>query len=346
MNYLVKMTPLEPYAFGSDKTAAYAGADITGKSTYFVRSKDVPEQTTILGMLRYIILEEQGLLKSDYSYTPQEKELMRKCIGPSSFQFSSAEKQDFGLIHSISPLFLIDGQDHVYIRNPFHNKGKNSYQPMVMDEAVIETSAGEIRLPANGEYDAKEGHGAGYYDLADGTVHEDLFQSVMVTGNRKNGRGVNDDDCFFKRELKCLKEGFSFAVYVEADNLPSDTIAYMGQKRSAFRVTVREAEGEKLTEKVETAFAKGAERWEYALSDLVAEGPVYCSRFSIVEEKHLQNLETVYDEKQHARRLRRSRRQYNMIQSGSVFYGECPLNISNENCRQIGYNYIVRLGGR
>lgn len=346
MNYLVKMTPLEPYAFGTDKTAAYAGADIIGKSTYFVRSKDVPEQTTILGMLRYIILEDQGLLKADYGYTPEEKERMENCIGPSSFQFSSAEKQDFGFIHRISPLFLTDGEDHIYIRNPFHNKNEKGYSPMIMGETAIETSSGALRLPAKGEYNAKNGYGRGYYRLADGLVHDGLFQSVMVTGSRKNRREAGDEDCFFKRELKCLKEGFSFAVYVEADRLPADTIAYMGQKRSAFRVTAQEAEGENLTEKVETAFAGETERWDYALSDLVAEGSARCSSFSIVEEKHLQNLETVYDEKRHARRLRRSKRQYNLIRSGSVFYGKCPLNISNENCRQIGYNYIVGLGGK
>lgn len=89
MNYLVKIRPLEPYAFGTDKTSAYVGAERTGEGTYLVRSKNVPEQTTLLGMLRYITLEAEGLLKTDYSYTPDERAKMKQCIGPDSFQFSA-----------------------------------------------------------------------------------------------------------------------------------------------------------------------------------------------------------------------------------------------------------------
>ena len=121
MRYLVKMTPLEPYAFGTDQTFAFHGVAATGKETYFVRSNMVPEQTTILGMLRYIILEMEGLLKTDFQYSPEERAKMAACIGPESFRLSEKQKQDFGYIHEISPLFLMDGQNHIYIKNPFHN---------------------------------------------------------------------------------------------------------------------------------------------------------------------------------------------------------------------------------
>ena len=49
MQYLVKMTPLEPYCFGTDQSAPYIGAENGGKGTYFIRSKALPEQTTLLG---------------------------------------------------------------------------------------------------------------------------------------------------------------------------------------------------------------------------------------------------------------------------------------------------------
>lgn len=346
MIYLVKMTPLEPYAFGTEQNAEYIGAEGTGKGTYFVRSKAEPEQTTILGMLRYMILEDQGLLKADFSYTPEERAKMKQCIGADSFSFSSLQKQDFGLIHEVSPLFLIDEGGHYYVKNPFHNKGEKGYTPLALSGECIETSDGMICLPVKGEYDAKKGHASGYYNLADGTVHKDLFASVIVTGNRKNGRDDQGEDSFFKRELQCLKEGFAFAVYVEADRLPARTVAYMGQKRSAFLVTTEVVLANDLAERVTAAFAGQADSWEYALSDLVVSGDMHYDSFAIVEGKRLQNLETVYDEKRHARRLRRCRKQYHLIRSGSVFHEHCPLDLTNENYRQIGYNQIVRLGGK
>ena len=68
MQYLVKMTPLEPYCFGTDQSAPYIGAENGGKGTYFIRSKALPEQTTLLGTLRCMILESQGLLKENFDY--------------------------------------------------------------------------------------------------------------------------------------------------------------------------------------------------------------------------------------------------------------------------------------
>ena len=62
-------------------------------------------------------------------------------------------------------------------------------------------------------------------------------------------------------------------------------------------------------------------------------------------QKKIQNLETVYNEKNHTRRLRKSQKQYNLVQSGSVFLEHCTINVDNENHKQIGYNYIVKIGG-
>ena len=348
MRYLVKMTPLEPYAFGTDQTFAFHGVAATGKETYFVRSNMVPEQTTILGMLRYIILEMEGLLKTDFQYSPEERAKMTSCIGPESFRLSEKQKQDFGYIHEISPLFLMDEQNHIYIKNPFHNKDKNRFAPMEMMEGAVETSNGRIRLPKAGEYLAKEGHGNGYYDLTDGTVcKEELFRSDIVSGNRKNGKEENQEDSLFKREVISLKKGFSFAVYVDAERLPKSTIAYMGQKKSAFRVTAKVTEDQPIADQVRAhqAFAEQKEPWFFALSDILLSDPVQYDSFCIVEEKQIRNLETVYSAGKHVQRLKRSDRQYNLIQSGSVFHAHCPFEQAPENWCQIGYNQVIRLGG-
>ena len=106
MKYLVKMTPLEPYAFGTEQGFEYPGEEKTGKESYFVKSRFFPEQTTILGMLRYLVLQQQGLLKTDFSYDENEQKQMTECVGKESFSFSSEGVQDFGYIYGVS-CFLI-----------------------------------------------------------------------------------------------------------------------------------------------------------------------------------------------------------------------------------------------
>lgn len=346
MKYLVKMTPLEPYSFGTDQSFKFEGVKNLGKDTYYVRSKEIPEQTTVLGMLRYLILQNEGLLKTDFLYTAEEKVSMSRAIGPDSFSFAKTEPQDFGMLQNISPVFLVDRENHNYVKNPFHNKSKETgYAPMEMEAEMIPTSSGVIHLLKKKEFDAKKGYAGGYYCLYDGTIVHDLFHSMMLTGNCKNSRNNSQEDGFFKREVISLKEGYSFAVYAEAERLPERAIAYMGQKKSAFLVTAQQVEDVDLMVQIQKAFSGGKGTWMYAASDLVVScTPTYDS-FCIVEQKRLQNLETVYEEKNHTKRLKKSNKQYNLICAGSVFYDHFPLELSQKNYQKIGYNYIVQIGG-
>ena len=347
MQYLVKMVPMEPYCFGTDKSAPYIGAENGGKGTYFIKSKEIPEQTTLLGALRYMILESQGLLKENFGYTPEERQRMSECIGPESFRFISGEKQEFGYIKEISPLFIVSPQGHICIKNPFNNKVSVGYDPIKMMDKTFETSEGAIHLPMQGEYDAKEGYAVGYYDLSTGMIYKDLFKKIITTGNRKNRRPdqTNKDDCFYKRELICLKEKFAFGLYVNAEKLPEKAVIYMGQRKSAFLISAEICNDLPLTQQVKDTFVKYPGKWQYALSDLIVDTKWKAKDFFIAEEKQLRNLETVYNEKKHIGRLRKSSQRFNLVQSGSVFYGSDGPTMSNENGKQIGYNYIVQLGG-
>lgn len=344
MKYLVKITPLEPYAFGDDRNFVYPGEKSTGKETYFVRSKNVPEQTSILGLLRYLILQENGLLKTDFTYSPDERLKMRECIGERSFTYLETEPQDFGWIKEVSPVFLVNANGEILVKNPFHNKAEAcGYEPMPMEHG-IETSHGVLSLPKAGEYDAKNGYARGYINLTTKEIRCDLFETKAVSGNRKNEKNGSDDGAFFKRELKALKDGYSFAVFTEAEKLPEKVIGYMGKKKSAFLIEATRVESTDLEQMVKECFSEG-DTWFYALSDIVLLGEQEYKEFCIVEEKYQRNLETVHDADNRLKRLRKSEIRHHLIQSGSVFYGEPQLNLDHKNAAQIGYNRIVRLGG-
>lgn len=351
MKYLVKMTPLELYTFGTEISYKFTSTENSGKTTYFVRSKEVPEQTTVFGMLRYAVLKNEGLLKSSFHYTSEELDKLKSCIGRESFQFSSKEKQDFGYLKNISPVFLIDENNNYYIKNPLHNKSsKQGYEPMKLTEETIKTSAGEIKLPRNGEYNSKKGYVKGYYNLTDGSIKDNLFKTYVFTGNKCMDKEVNNDEGFFKREVTELEKGFSFAVFVTLDDkakrLAVNDILYMGQKKSAFFVSAIEVEKDDLTEKVKKAFSSKDYPWFYALSDLVISDKVEYSTFCIVEDKHIRNLETVYQESKYVSKIKRNKVQFSLINHGSVFYETYGFDLSNENCKQIGYNQIIKLGGK
>ena len=346
MKYLVKMTPIGQYSFGNEQGFKYPGETETGKESYLVRSEEIPEQTTILGLLRYLVLQSQGFLKTDFHYTPEQQKKMEKYIGARSFSFQTKEIQDFGYIQKISPVFLVNEKEEILIRNPYHNKAsKKGYEPIQMEEEIIETSAGKIIMPKIGEYNAKNGYANGYYNLTTGDIEQDLFKTYLMSGNRKNDRKDSDKECYFKRELKTLKEGYSFAVFADVTELPANTIAYMGKKKSVFLVESKEVQNINLKEMVEACFKSSNDVWYYALSDLMIEQSVKYDTFCIVEQKYQRNLETVYKEQNHLQKLKKSEIRYNLIQRGSVFYQNCNLNLSNPNHTKIGYNKIAKLGG-
>ena len=354
MKYLIKLTPLEPYAFGTEQGFEYPDESGLGKNSYFVTSGLMPEQTTIWGMLRFWLLSNEGLLHSDFCYTPEEQKKIDLLIGTESFNFQAKETQCFGKLVSISPLFLLNNKNEILIKNPFCNKSQDKYSPIKMSDSQVATSEGVIRLPEKDEYNAKYGYAEGFINLKTMKVENDLFEVHLISGNRKNNKNDSDEDCYFKREVvtfKNDKKDYAFAAYLEvADDLaiPESEIVYMGHKQSAFRLEAFKAEhDEELSVQVEKAFdGVSTEPWQCALSDLyVSEGSFDLDTFSIIEEKYLRNLETKYSESGQLKKIRKSNVRYSLVRSGSVFFEHCPLNLENEQVKRLGYNQVVQLGG-
>ncbi|MEE1518171.1 MAG: hypothetical protein UF228_11320 [Lachnospiraceae bacterium] len=352
MKYLIKFIPLEPYTFGTDQGFAYPNEKKTGKESYYAASKDEPEQTMIFGTLRYLLLKYNGLLKTDFDYGV-EQEKIEEVIGKQSFSFEMLDKQSFGQILEVSPVFILNDKEEILIRNPLNNVANKGYEPLKMDEEV-ETSYGKITMPHRNAYNSKKGYGKGYYNLATGEIIRDMFKTVITVGNRKNKKDGEDiDDAFFKRELKHFSNtGHSFAVYAEIKGeFPECTIGYMGKNKSAFKVEaelINDTElsvGDLLIKTVEDAFKDNEQTWYYALSDVIVNDEITYSEFSMIEDKKQRSLKTNYKANNYSGKIRKSEELYNLISRGSVFYKNKPYFI-NDNAEQIGYNKIVRLGGK
>lgn len=384
MKYLIKMTPLEPYTFGTEQGDQYAGQVQTGKESYLITSGYEPSQTTVLGMLRYLLLKESGILKTDFGYNPKEKEQMKALIGDKSFCFYPADidkDKGIGVIQSVSPLFLVAdtsrGMD-ILIKNPFCNKSTEGYEPMKLGKRFM-TSQGMIRLPNVSfedsiikEYDVKTGYGNGYLRLPEISEEKNKIKMEIISADdifmaeyRASVRISDMDEQkeergFFKRQVIRMKEGYSFAVVVEFPDsgenyLPTHTIGYMGTKQSSFLINSIPVEGKEnrfydIEGYIRDMFCVYTKTyniqdfWYYALSDLFIGEPMEWKDFCIIEKKHIRNLETNMGGETYADKRRKSRQRIHLISKGSVF-AEKPDLAEMRYCKNIGFNSIIRLGG-
>ena len=219
--YRVDIKPLEPYTLGTEQGSKFKNTKSYGKESYIIASQTIPDQTTILGTLRYIALVKAKMLKTNFKYTQREQKMMASLIGTESFSFDKSE-QTFGKIHSVSCLFLRDEKGSVWIRNPLCNREKKSgFTSYVMSQPIM-TSRGIITLPVGeydanekkmiGGYDAKNGSSGGFIRLEDKKIMQEyeLFEKTFIVGNRtmqqktEDADNVNNKknmDGFFKREV-------------------------------------------------------------------------------------------------------------------------------------------------
>ncbi len=376
-SYLVTMRPLEPYTFGTEQNIAYPGDNVQGrKNSYYVGTNLYPEQTTILGLIRYLILMENGKLRTDKRYDDSARKEIANLIGENSFSFGeNVEKNDnaplrFGRIKRISPLFAMIGEgeeSHTLIRVPafFTDNG----ELLQFDSKAIITNWGELTLPSN--YNPKSGLKSGLFDLnvkairaqyyyetekdPDGNTltvdpsQSGLFKKTSFVGINKQLR----DDGFFRREtVMPIDSTFRFAVYVELEELegeiiPTKCVAYMGKRKSAFLIEskqVSEANGMKKLEKdIKVAFQEERyQGWNYAFSDLLIKPEATYSDFCVVERKSLRNLSTSLENGT----ISLSPTLTHLARAGSVFRGtieNLKENVVKEDAiaELIGYNHII-----
>lgn len=214
-DYLVTFRPLGDYSFGSDRRFSFVGKNNYSEdeyAPYFIRTNRVPEQSTVFGMIRYLILVSNGIdLKQDFQYDENTRDKIKALIGEKSFSLNGGV-QSFGKLEKISPIFLRKNSKEIVISNPFNNKqgreGNSQFAPMILEEEItLPTSFGEIALPKSKEYNPKEGHGDGYYNINTGHLEaaEDIFSTKVATGVR---RVTQNDLGKLKQNLRELCKSF------------------------------------------------------------------------------------------------------------------------------------------
>ncbi len=98
--YKIKLRPLEPYFFGKELSA-----ELGNRQSYYQHSAIFPQQTSVLGMLRYQLLLLKGLIPLQKNGKQADAEIL---IGKQGFRTNNTTSNttSFGKIKKLSPVLL------------------------------------------------------------------------------------------------------------------------------------------------------------------------------------------------------------------------------------------------
>lgn len=372
--YLCTLKPLDIYFLGGERNFQFGKAKSSDKVEYYLKSEYLPQQSTLVGMLRFMMLSKAGLLNEDgfvrddivraanreknASHSAAQDEL----IGKSGFHANAKKAlEDYGKLYEVGPLFVVkrteDG-NHRLVRTPLnHKKGADvkSYQPFHMKSGYRTGNGNNMILPI--DYCAKDGIEDSYIDIDDGGRIYGIDEIFGEKEHTRIGRSL-DEDGYFKMMYRYLKDGYSFGFYsrIEEDTLPENGITCIGQGKSAFDFQLTGTEGNgmaSLLDSIHNLPGCPDVSVYLALSDLfmdIGEKDECHFRYSIVENKTFRTLNHT-EAKDDYLTSRKKSKLFQLVRAGSVFY----INPSEEDyflsmldqpgLKQVGFNYAVKMGG-
>lgn len=239
--YNITLQPLDWFFFGGETTLQNSkesdGKQIE-KYVYLVRSNSLPQQTTILGMLRYQLLKQKGLLNSN------DKDKISELIGTESFSMRE-NNQDFGVIENISPVFIRVG-DVNYFPMPL----TDNYNCQFEENGITVGYNGDTK---KGMVFCKDYNEKTYsnYCLWKGSNKSSLSIDDIIERRFKVGiskprdGGDPEEEAYFKMQMcRFKKENTFFSFYAQLD-IDDDTQkqlnnnkVFIGAERSCFIMNI------------------------------------------------------------------------------------------------------------
>lgn len=365
--YLCTLKPVGDYFFGGEHIFDLYGEE----KSYFIRSERMPNQSTLVGVLRFLVLSGKRVL--DDIKTPNNQAVKAKqaeLIGKQGFSIDQACKgrMDYGAILSLSPVFLMSSTKsrtlgHRWFPTPLnHVKGTGVYSPFEMVGKKHTDISRESILPV--DYNAKKGLTDSYLDIDDDTHpviecagDDPVFSYKEYTRISRN----NPENGYFKKECVHLRDDLEIAFYCEmgkADMLPEREAVYLGQDKSAFIFRSKELDPSEdgspiksLTDRLSRLPGCSCAGLYYAASDIYLPKGVDGQDllYSIVKKKSFRTLNTATGSDYRSSKKRSP--EYQMIHAGSVFYlspgstGGIIRDADTIGMKQVGFSFLVRLEG-
>ncbi len=363
--FLITLTPLEPYFFGGERS--FGGEEVN----YFARSNRYPQQTAFLGAIRYLLLQQNGLLQANNIIDRTRAESL---IGATSFHMDAVSSQSFGVITSLSPV-LLKNTDGWYRTTELSHS------------ASLKISSGKVRFSAANQkgyaaclegYDAKKGLPDKLSAFHETICAEEVFITAPQIGIQKAQRNEGSrDEGFYKQEFLMLKQGFSFAAYItlkENDLFvfenPKDQqrkiafnpgIMVMGGERTPFFMKIKEQNNYDLSTHFTSKASVDFPKLILISEAIVSDGFFDSCLFAVSNTTNFRQLKTSLKSttKYTSRNSRdadiekpQRSEKFNLVSRGSVFYfqnneameeaSKQLLKHAGGNPYNIGYNHFLK----
>jgi len=331
MNYLVTLTPLNPFFFGGNKTFGSIAQQEEKKknrektNSYLVKSRQFPQQTALLGMIRKEMLIQKGLLTKHVNgewIDNHKEEEIEAFLGDTNFIFNKEQK--FGVLKSLGAVFLMRG-DEKFIKK------------VAIDSFEYNNGLLEKKNPKdeNDKYFTSKDNIYDNFVSVNGCKRlksEAIFEEITQIGIKKFLAQEDKKNAYFKKTSYLLKHNFKFAFYLESDFKLQNSIVSLGAERSMFKLEVK-----KSSESLEYQDKNG---YLTLLSDSYIDIDIkpYCD-FAITSEISFRYLNNYFDKKTF--KFNKSDKSYNFYEKGSIFINPKPQLIEALNKRhlqKIGYN--------
>lgn len=368
-HYLIRLSPLGRYFFGGERTFGFDNDN----ANYLVRSRYLPQQTTLLGMVRQQLLYANQLLNASQlkaKVTNQSKAI--DIIGDTGFKVGQ-NPNSYGIINQLSALQLYkDGQ--AYYPAPL------DYQKMWEkdtngDAYHFQGEKGQAFLANLKEYNTKDASPlcrAWINQTGDLLKSNAIFQEKGQVGIIKRTAKTKDEGGFYKQFYVQMSTGIDFAFYLSlaavtgVKHLPEQSVVHMGKEQSPFLMQTKEvssiptpptlnsspsmvAQTQKIVLLSDTLLKETtlAAYSDFGVTEIV---PFRYLSTSISQTKHFYNL--VGDKKANnkvyqSERVSRSVK-FNLLKRGSVIYSTkasaltTAIDQDHPEFKKIGYNqYII-----
>ena len=229
--YQITLTPVDKFFFGNGMTFAIKGQDRDFENqyvSYIIESSIFPQQTSLVGMLRFLILRNAG---DDVFRNGQivDKTKAMKLIGNRSF-----------MVNKDNDFKTIKGLGHIRIRRTANGQTSDlEYAPLFKELSFEHSSIGsynlhDVCIPSltKDEYNAKKGINAALTDGVKQFEFDDIFIKDRRVGiNRDINTGKVNDGALFKQisyRFNNTEAHYCFVFDAEIeDHLPFES--YKGQ---------------------------------------------------------------------------------------------------------------------
>ncbi len=364
--YLVKLTPTGKFFFGGDMRFGING-EKEKFTSYIIESLKMPQQTSLLGMMRFLLLSNSKYFNNATNTISGNKSDVDNLIGERSFSVTDGKSVNtFGAIKNLGPCFIYCKNDKKrYFREP------KEEQFTLIDFGAATTAiinGKEVQLPEiklkddNGHeklYTGKE-YLKPYFAPLPSTdemriEEDDLFIEDRRIGIDKDYEGKSNNNTLYKQISYRLEEGYCFAFEVETEH---DLTAYNNQTVSLgadSSIFIFEAE---IARDTSTYDSRKQGTTVVLLSDAyIPDIPAEAQySFSINSMRTFRFLETVNTEDASYYRINGKKtpaasKRYELYEAGSTFYFKdeatrdkfCEILEERKDFNQIGYNkYYIK----